>query len=243
MAEAKEDLEVKQPNPPLPLPFLEVLCKSSGKIRRFSVGTEAGFAVNLINKKLLNDSGGDENVLMASYIEAVKQEAEEEHVSFGHSSLLVHYGPGWKLQTVLESHGHRWFHILRGENKTPPISFVYIGKIIPCPSSDICIRCGFHVGSGEPSRLILGVQPSRPDRNLLSRSGPVDRNFGNPWIGDRTGTGPGPITVRSGQNRFGTTLILNPSRPMSSFARPVSSPPSHFLAAAVIPLLTPSFHP
>ncbi|KAL3632674.1 hypothetical protein CASFOL_025658 [Castilleja foliolosa] len=145
MAEAKDDSEVKQPNPPPP--FLEVLCKSSGKIRRFSVGTEAGFAVNLINKKLLNESGGGgENVLMASYIEAVKE--EEEHVSFGHSSLLVDYGPGWKLQTVCESHGDKQgaqFGTTRvrkvsskgiddplsmRRKQTPPISFVYISKIL-----------------------------------------------------------------------------------------------------------------
>ncbi|PIN08080.1 hypothetical protein CDL12_19339 [Handroanthus impetiginosus] len=137
MAEGKEDSEVK--------PFLEVVCKSSGKIRRFSVGTEAGFAVNLINKKLLNDNDGGGNCLLASHIEAVK-EGEEEPVSFGPNSLLVGYGSGWKLQTVIESHGDKEVHIgttrVRrastngiGDSSSTrrtqsPISLLYIGKIL-----------------------------------------------------------------------------------------------------------------
>ncbi|KAI3444196.1 hypothetical protein Pfo_000861 [Paulownia fortunei] len=143
MAEGKEDSEVKLPQQPLP--FLEVVCKSSGKIRRFSVGTEAGFAVNLINKKLLNDIGGG-NGLLASHIEAVK-DGEEEPVNFGPSSLLVDYGSGWKLQTVTESHGDKGgvhigtarvqkasangiddSHSMR--RRQSPISFLYIGKIL-----------------------------------------------------------------------------------------------------------------
>ncbi|KAL2249467.1 UNVERIFIED_CONTAM: hypothetical protein Sindi_2420400 [Sesamum indicum] len=145
MAEGKEGSEVKHPNPPQA--FLEVVCKSSGKIRRFSVGTEAGFAVKLINKKLLNyDGGGGGNGLLASYIEAVK-EGEEEPVSFGPSSLLVDYGRGWKLQTVIEPHGDKGgvhigatrvrkssangaddSHSMRRTQS--PISFLYIGKIL-----------------------------------------------------------------------------------------------------------------
>ncbi|KAL6555259.1 hypothetical protein OROGR_006517 [Orobanche gracilis] len=137
----KGDFKVKH-RPPS---FLEVLCKSSGKIRRFSVGTEAGFAVHLINKKLLNDIGG-EDVLMASHIEAIKEGEEEEPVSFGHSSLLVDYGSGWKLQTVLEPHGDKGgVHIgtrvrkasARGIDgsqstgrKESAISFLYIAKIL-----------------------------------------------------------------------------------------------------------------
>ncbi|KAL6519604.1 hypothetical protein OROMI_032880 [Orobanche minor] len=142
--EEKGDFKVKQHRP---LPFLEVLCKSSGKIRRFSVGTEAGFAVHLINKKLLNDIGG-KDVLMASHIEAIKEgEEEEEPVSFGQSSLLVDYGSGWKLQTVLEPHGDKGgVHIgttrvrkasARGIDgshsigrKESAISFLYIAKIL-----------------------------------------------------------------------------------------------------------------
>lgn len=89
------------------------MCKSSGKIRRFSAGTETGFAVNLINKKLLSNGGG--NCLLATHIEAVK-EGEEEPVNFGPSSLLVDYGSGWKLQTVIESNGESllWFYEIIG---------------------------------------------------------------------------------------------------------------------------------
>lgn len=84
--------------------FMEVLCKSSGKIRRFSAGTEAGFAVSLINRKLISDCGGGGNVSLATYIEAVKE--EEEPISFGPNSLLMDYGSGWTLQTVVESQGN-----------------------------------------------------------------------------------------------------------------------------------------
>ncbi|XP_057787505.1 uncharacterized protein LOC131004758 isoform X2 [Salvia miltiorrhiza] len=104
MAEGKEDSEVKHPHQPLP--FLEVLCKSSGKIRRFAAGTEARFAVNLINKKLLSNDGGGGNFLLATHIDAVK-DGEEEPVSFGPTSLLVDYGSDWKLQTVVESNGDK----------------------------------------------------------------------------------------------------------------------------------------
>ncbi|PIA54052.1 hypothetical protein AQUCO_00900552v1 [Aquilegia coerulea] len=72
--------------------FLEVNCKSSGKVRRFSVGTEASFALQLINQKLVSVDP------LASYIEAFKE--GEEPISFGPNSLLIDYGDGWKLQTV-----------------------------------------------------------------------------------------------------------------------------------------------
>lgn len=75
---------------------MEVICTASGKTRRFSAGTEAGFAVDLINKKL--DKGGISGIPLASYIEAVKE--GEEPVSFGPNSVLVNYGLAWKLQTV-----------------------------------------------------------------------------------------------------------------------------------------------
>ncbi|KAL3841071.1 hypothetical protein ACJIZ3_025662 [Penstemon smallii] len=104
MAEVNDHSEVKPSN--RPPPFVEVVCKSSGKIRRFSAGTEAGFAVNLMNKKLLKEGGGAVDFLMASYIEAVK-EGEEEPVSFGPNSVLVDYGSCWKLQTVVESNGYK----------------------------------------------------------------------------------------------------------------------------------------
>lgn len=73
--------------------FLEVTCTSSDKPRRFAAGTEAGFAVSLINKKL-----GNGVKPVALYIEAVK--GGEEPVAFGPSSVLVDYGAGWRLQTV-----------------------------------------------------------------------------------------------------------------------------------------------
>lgn len=73
-------------------PFLEVECKSCARIRRFAAGTEAGFALYLINRKL------DVGMLPALHIEAVKE--GEEPISFGPNSVLVNYGEGWKLQTV-----------------------------------------------------------------------------------------------------------------------------------------------
>lgn len=73
---------------------MEVKCKSSGKIRRFAEGTDAGFAVSLINRKL--DNGAPKSLL----IEAIKE--GEEPISFGPNSLLVNYGDGWKLHTVTE---------------------------------------------------------------------------------------------------------------------------------------------
>ncbi|XP_073044210.1 uncharacterized protein [Primulina eburnea] len=146
MAEDKSNTEVKHPQ--APPPFVEVECRSSGKILRFSSGTEAGFAVNLINKRLhnKNDSGGIENITLASHIEAVK-EGEEEPVSFGPNSVLVKYGPDWKLRTVVHSYGDKGVHFeptrvrkvsakgladshsTRSEPQSP-ISLVYVGKIL-----------------------------------------------------------------------------------------------------------------
>lgn len=77
-----------------PSSFLEIDCRSSGKVRRFSVGTEAGFAVQCINEKLVN------GVPLASYIEAVRE--GEEPITFGPNSILIDYGDGWKLQTVIK---------------------------------------------------------------------------------------------------------------------------------------------
>ncbi|KAF9599509.1 hypothetical protein IFM89_038729 [Coptis chinensis] len=79
--------------------FLEITCKSSGKVRRFSVGTEASFALQLINQKL------DSVDPSALYIEAIKQ--GEEPISFGPNSVLIDYGDGWKLQTVTRQGSHR----------------------------------------------------------------------------------------------------------------------------------------
>jgi hypothetical protein len=75
---------------------VEVICTASGKTRRFSDGTEAGFALHLMNKKL--EKEGIFGIPLASHIEAVKE--GEEPVSFGPNSLLVNYGLGWKLQTI-----------------------------------------------------------------------------------------------------------------------------------------------
>uniref|UniRef100_A0A7N0V2C6 Uncharacterized protein n=1 Tax=Kalanchoe fedtschenkoi TaxID=63787 RepID=A0A7N0V2C6_KALFE len=80
-----------------PPPFLEVACKSSGKVRRFAAGTKAGFALHIITKKLEYGSQP------GSFIEAVKK--GEEPVTFGPDATLVDYGSGWKLQTAGESLG------------------------------------------------------------------------------------------------------------------------------------------
>ncbi|GKA48534.1 hypothetical protein Tco_0741492 [Tanacetum coccineum] len=92
-----ENSEVKPPPPPpSPSPsYLEVKCTSTKKVRRFSVGTEAAFALKVINAKAWSPVG--------LYIEAVKD--GEESVSFGPNSVLVSYGEGWKLQTVMVTQG------------------------------------------------------------------------------------------------------------------------------------------
>lgn len=74
--------------------FLEVSCRSSGKTRRFAAGTEAGFALLMINKKL------PIGVPPALFIEAFRE--GEEPVTFGPNAKLVIYGEEWKLQTVTE---------------------------------------------------------------------------------------------------------------------------------------------
>ncbi|XP_073033644.1 uncharacterized protein [Primulina eburnea] len=146
MAEDKANTDVKHPQ--AHPPFVEVECRSSGKVLRFSSGTEAGFAVNLINKRLLKDNDTDsfENITLVSHIEAVK-EGEEEPVSFGPTSVLAKYGPDWKLQTVVHSYGDKWAHIeparvrkvsAKGladshsarSKPQSPISSMYVGKIL-----------------------------------------------------------------------------------------------------------------
>ncbi|KAK3405273.1 uncharacterized protein LOC104425299 [Eucalyptus grandis] len=132
--------EVSEVGPPkqLPPPFLEVACKSSGKRRRFAAGTEAGFAVRVMNKKL---EGGSP---FALHIEAVK--AGEEGVTFGPNSALVDYGSGWRLQTVTEvdyagEDKGEAFRMARAPFRNAngssvvmdvgkPVSLVYIGKIL-----------------------------------------------------------------------------------------------------------------
>jgi len=77
--------------------FLEVTCKTSGKTLRFAPGTDAGFAVALINRKLKG------TVPIATHIEAVKDGKEEETIAFGPNAILSNFGHNWKLQTVLSS--------------------------------------------------------------------------------------------------------------------------------------------
>ncbi|KAJ1293608.1 hypothetical protein BS78_01G081500 [Paspalum vaginatum] len=82
-------------SPPPPPPFLEVTCRSSGKVRRFAAGTTARYALHAINRKLAPGAPP------ALHVEAVRDGAEEEEpVSFGPSAALADYGRGWRLQTV-----------------------------------------------------------------------------------------------------------------------------------------------
>lgn len=74
--------------------FLEVTCRSSGKVWRFAAGTEAGFAVYLINRRQ------QDRTPPAFLIEAVKE--GEEPVNFGPKAALANYGEGWKLKTATE---------------------------------------------------------------------------------------------------------------------------------------------
>ncbi|CAJ2637290.1 unnamed protein product [Trifolium pratense] len=122
-------------------PYLEVNCKTSGQILRFAPGTEAGFAVTLINRKLKG------KVPLATHIEAVKDGKEEETIAFGPNAILSNFGQNWKLQTVHSSEEQRNEHIQgmarqtsprkhvssvpRGESKVPDqINSVYIVKIV-----------------------------------------------------------------------------------------------------------------
>ncbi|KAG8049186.1 hypothetical protein GUJ93_ZPchr0009g967 [Zizania palustris] len=72
--------------------FLEVTCRSSGKVRRFAAGTTARYALHAVNRKLAPGSPA------ALHVEAVKD--GEEPVSFGPNGPLGDYGDGWKLQTL-----------------------------------------------------------------------------------------------------------------------------------------------
>ncbi|KAL8132230.1 hypothetical protein AgCh_007927 [Apium graveolens] len=127
--------------------FIQVVCKSSRKIRRFAPGTDAAFAVDLINKKLLLDNPPhNSNPPLASHIEAVKP--GEEPISFGPAATLVNYGPPWILQTVVDTHSHTTTSA-KGEfaphkpkkqkgsegyssakKTSQPLSLLYIGKLL-----------------------------------------------------------------------------------------------------------------
>lgn len=67
-------------------------------MRRFAAGTESGFAIFLINHKL------EPRNPHALHIEAVKD--GEEPVCFGPNAVLVNYGKGWRLQTVIDEGMH-----------------------------------------------------------------------------------------------------------------------------------------
>ncbi|XP_061363870.1 uncharacterized protein LOC133307385 [Gastrolobium bilobum] len=104
------------PPPPPPLQYVEVNCNSSGKTRRFATGTDAGFAVAVINRK-----GA---VPVASHIEAMKD--GEEPIAFGPNSILSNFGEGWKLHTVtfsdlVSSEEERKEHVRRMVMQTPGI--------------------------------------------------------------------------------------------------------------------------
>lgn len=91
--------------------FLEVKCRSSGKIRRFAQGTESSFALRIMNSKL---EIGDP---LALCIAAVKE--GEEPVIFGPSAPLSNYGDDWKLETLVND-----------GNTKPSISDFYFISII-----------------------------------------------------------------------------------------------------------------
>ncbi|KAF8775651.1 hypothetical protein HU200_004430 [Digitaria exilis] len=101
------------PGPPTPPPFLEVTCRSSGKVRRFAAGTTARYALHAINRKLEPGSPP------ALHVEAVRD--GEEPVSFGPSAALADYGRGWRLQTAEK-------YCVATE--TPRSTYAYIAKIL-----------------------------------------------------------------------------------------------------------------
>ncbi|PON75433.1 maltase-glucoamylase, intestinal protein [Trema orientale] len=146
MAEAEGPCPTPSPSPSPS--FLEVKCKSSGETRRFAVGTEAGFAVSVINRKL-GLGLGDESLPLALHIEAIKQ--GQEPITFGPNSVLLSYGDGWILQTVTDLDFSGIGHVedvarpvtsrvpsvngpdsshIRKKVTKPAISLVYFGKII-----------------------------------------------------------------------------------------------------------------
>ncbi|CAN6315265.1 unnamed protein product, partial [Urochloa humidicola] len=125
------------PPPTPPLPFLEVTCRSSGKVRRFAAGTTARYALHAINRKL------EPGAPPALHVEAVRDDGEEqEPVSFGPSAALADYGRGWRLQTVTAHDApgiHHHADTKRGDTQAAKDSVVketrrgtsvYIAKIV-----------------------------------------------------------------------------------------------------------------
>ena len=70
---------------------MEVFCRSTETTHRFTVGTKAGYAVSVINRKVPHGKP------FALYIEAVK--VGEASIAFGNDADLVDYGDGWRLMT------------------------------------------------------------------------------------------------------------------------------------------------
>nr|GLL27153.1 uncharacterized protein LOC109154676 isoform X1 [Ipomoea trifida] len=101
MAEHEEDRKTstiskrKKESPP----FVEVICDRTKKTWRFAAGTEAKFAVKMINSKL--DSRYQ--LSLGSHIEAVKD--GEESVIFGPNAVLVNYGDAWSLRIATDPAG------------------------------------------------------------------------------------------------------------------------------------------
>ncbi|KAG6642812.1 uncharacterized protein LOC122277724 [Carya illinoinensis] len=155
--------------PRSPPTFLEVLCKSSGKTRRFAVGTDARFAVSLINGRLDRGTGKP----LASYIEAFKE--GEEPIAFGPNSVLVDYGHSWKLQTATEPDltypgvpkgvgvrpvTTRISTVTIPDSSNPAISFSYVGKIILAFILIFVLGAIFTLALENLPRLILFVKSS-----------------------------------------------------------------------------------
>ncbi|KAG0457754.1 hypothetical protein HPP92_022911 [Vanilla planifolia] len=116
----------KEPSDVSRILFLEVLCKSSGKIWRFASGTDAEFALRLINSAL------GYGVPVALYIESAKE--GEETVKFGPKATLVNYGEGWKLQTAIDGDGYLMRRMPKqSPSSMKPLDSKYMAK--PPPGS------------------------------------------------------------------------------------------------------------
>ncbi|GJM96610.1 hypothetical protein PR202_ga13468 [Eleusine coracana subsp. coracana] len=130
-------------DPPPPPPFLEVTCRSSGKVRRFAAGTTARYALHAINRKL------EPGAPPALHVEAVR-DGGEEPVSFGPSAPLADYGCGWRLQTVTaqDAPGFR--------GATPP----------PPPDGDVLNRSG---GDAQAAEDFLGKNNTKSTGIYLAK--------------------------------------------------------------------------
>ncbi|KAM7251234.1 hypothetical protein ACFE04_023117 [Oxalis oulophora] len=65
-------------------------------IKRLAFGIKADVSLSFINSKL------EVEVPLARYIEAIKDDEEEEPVVFGPNAALKDFGSGWELQTVAD---------------------------------------------------------------------------------------------------------------------------------------------